>query len=172
MEKILYAIPDLCTGCNRCVYACSATKEGKFYPSKSRIHISNFSLNGYSVPNICFQCPKPDCLEACPSKAIDRQENGIVQVDTEKCDGCGECVAACPYGAIDQDDKGLAYKCDYCGGDPNCVTECTPGAIVYQAEDKDLRKLRGLQMKQRITAKTAEEKRNKLGRQIMRLARD
>lgn len=136
MEKRLYAIPDLCTGCNRCVYACSAIKEGKFHPSRSRIHISNFSLNGYSVPNICFQCPKPDCVTACPCKAISQQENGIVQVDTEKCDGCGECVAACPYGAIDQDDKGLAYKCDYCGGDPNCVTECTPGAIVYQVEDK------------------------------------
>ena len=58
MQKILYAIPDLCTGCNRCVYVCSAVKEGKFIPSKSRIHINNFSFNGYSVPSVCFQCPK------------------------------------------------------------------------------------------------------------------
>jgi len=172
MEKILYAIPDLCTGCNRCVYACSATKEGKFHPSKSRIHINNFSLNGYSVPSICFQCPKPDCLKACPHDAIYKEKQGIVRVDSEKCDGCGECVEACPYGLIEQNDKGLAYKCDYCGGDPNCVTECTPGALVYQVEDKDLRQLRSLQMKQRTKSKKAEEKRYQLGKILMNAARD
>jgi len=169
MEKILYAIPDLCTGCNRCVYICSAVKEGAFYPSKARIHNNNFSFNGYSVPSVCFQCPKPDCLKACPREAIYKNEKDIVLVDREKCDGCGDCVTACPYGMIEQDDQGLAYKCDYCDGDPACVKECYPEAIVYRAEDKAMRKLRGLQMKQRMEAATAGEKRRQLGRNLLSL---
>ena len=171
MEKMLYAIPDLCTGCSRCVYVCSAVKEGAFYPAKARIHINNFSFNGYSVPSICFQCPKPDCLKACPEKAIYKDENEIVLVDRKKCDGCGDCVAACPYGMIEQDDQGLAYKCDYCDGDPACVKECFPRAIVYQAEDKALRKQRGLHMKQRIESGSSEEKRHQLGQNLLSVAK-
>jgi len=167
MEKILYAIPDLCTGCNRCTYVCSAVKEGKFYPTKSRIHINNFTLNGYSVPSVCFQCPKPDCLKACPEEAIYKDGNEVVRVDRKKCNGCGDCVAACPYGMIEQDAEKLAYKCDYCDGDPACVKECAPGAIVFQAEDKQLRKLRGLQMKQRTEYPRPDEKRHQLGLNLM-----
>lgn len=171
MKNILYAIPDLCTGCNRCTYVCSAVKEGKFIPLKSRIHINNFSLSGYAVPSVCFQCPKPDCLEACPKEAIYKDENDVVLVDLNKCNGCGDCVSACPYGMIEQDEDGLAYKCDYCNGDPACVRECSPVAIVYQAEDKDLRKLRNLQMKQRIESGSSEEKRHQLGFNILGKAR-
>lgn len=171
MEKILYAIPELCTGCNRCAYVCSSTKEGMFIPSRSRIHINNFSFNGYSVPSICFQCEKPDCLKACPEEAINKDENGVVLIDREKCNGCGDCVAACPYGMIEQDAEGLAYKCDYCNGDPACIKECEPGAIIYQEEEKDLRKLRGLQMKQRREVGGSEEKRQNLGKNIMSAAK-
>ncbi len=171
MQKILYAIPELCTGCNRCVYICSAAQEGRFHPSAARIHISNFSLEGRSVPNICFQCPKPDCLEACPQEAIAKNESGVVVIDGEECDGCGACVEACPYGMIRQDADDRAVKCDCCGGDPACVKECFPGALVYSEEDKALRKLRALQMKQRTPSGSAEEKRRRLGLNVMCAAR-
>ena len=171
MENILFAIPDLCTGCNRCAYVCSAVKEGKFMPSKSRIHISNFTFKGYAVPSICFQCPKPECLEACPEEAIYKNETDVVLVDLDKCNGCGDCVSACPYGMIEQDAEGLAYKCDYCDGDPACIKECEPKAIVYQTEENEQRKLRGLQMKQRIESGSPEEKRHQLGLNILDRAR-
>ena len=172
MGNRLYAIPELCTGCNRCVYVCSAIKEGEFIPSKSRIHINNFSFRGYSVPSICFQCSKPDCLEACPEEAIYNDENGMVLVDREKCNGCGECITACPYGMIEQDDEKLAFKCDYCGGDPACVKECEPGALVYPEVQKKVLKLRGFQMKQRIESGSPEEKRHQLGLNLLAKARE
>lgn len=172
MGNRLYAIPELCTGCNRCVYVCSAIKEGEFIPSKSRIHINNFSFRGYSVPSICFQCSKPDCLEACPEEAIYKDENGVVLVDRKKCNGCGECITACPYGMIEQDDEKLAFKCDYCGGDPACVKECEPGALVYPEVEKKVLKLRGVQMKQRIESGSPEEKRHQLGLNLLAEARE
>ena len=171
MEKYLMAFPDLCTGCNRCVYVCSAEKEGMFIPSSSRIHNANFPVNGYSVPLVCFQCPKADCQEACPEGAISRNEMDVVVVDEQKCTGCGECVQACPYGMIELKANDKAVKCDYCGGDPACVKECEPGALVFGEMPKDDVKVRGFQMKQREAEGSAEEKRSKRARNIMAQAR-
>lgn len=171
MERYLFALPDLCTGCSRCVYVCSAVKEGSFFPSRSRIHLNNFPLQGYSVPSICFQCEKPECLEACPEEAISRNEQDVVVVEAEKCNGCGECVQACPYGMIWQEEGGLACKCDYCAGDPACVKECYPRALVYEEAEKELRRLRGLQMKQRVEGGSPEEKRHQVGKNLLGLAR-
>lgn len=171
MDKILFAIPDLCTGCNRCALICSAIKEGEFRPFKSRIYINNFALNGYSVPSICFQCPKPDCLKACPEKAIYKADNEVVLVENEKCNGCSDCVQACPYGMIAIDHNNLAYKCDYCGGEPACASECPAGALIFKGVDYNLRKHRGLQMKQRSEKGSPEHKRHQLGLNILVSAR-
>ncbi|MCF8068601.1 MAG: 4Fe-4S dicluster domain-containing protein [Desulfobacterales bacterium] len=170
MEKMLLVNPDLCTGCNRCAYVCSGTKEDQFQPSKSRIHINNFSANGYSVPSVCFHCPQPDCMKACPEEAI-IVENGVVLVDEDFCTGCGECVKHCPYGMIALGEDNLAFKCDLCGGDPSCVKECEFGAIVFQEPEDELKALRLNQMKQRTESGTPEEKRNMLGKNIMAEAR-
>ncbi|RTZ98156.1 MAG: 4Fe-4S dicluster domain-containing protein [Deltaproteobacteria bacterium] len=170
MEKHLLAIPNRCTGCNRCTYACSAAKEGMFMPSRARLSVNNFPQEGYSVPNICFQCPRPDCLTACPVEAIVKNERGVVVVESGKCTGCGDCVDACAYGMIEQYTSGIAYKCDLCGGDPACVGECHFGALVFRAPDKISRKLRGEQMKQRMQKGTAAEKRRALAQNILKNA--
>ena len=170
MEKHLLSIPNRCTGCNRCVLACAAVKEGIFMPSKARIKVTNFALEGYSVPNVCFQCPKPDCLAACPREAIYRNERDVVVVDAARCDGCGDCVEACPYGMIEQYRSGKAYKCDLCGGNPACVAECHFGALLFKEPDKISRKLRGQQMKQRIEEGSPAEKRYRLAANILEQA--
>ena len=170
MEKHLLAIPNRCTGCNRCVYACAAVKEGMFMPSKARIKINNFPLEGYSVPSICFQCPKADCMKACAEKAIFKNERGIIVIDVRKCNGCGDCVDACPYGMIEQYGSGKAFKCDLCGGNPACVAECHFEALVFKEPDKISRKLRAVQMKQRITEGSPDDKRQTLAVNILKEA--
>jgi anaerobic carbon-monoxide dehydrogenase iron sulfur subunit len=159
MEKYLLAFPELCTGCLRCAYACSATHEGVFRPSMSRIHIQNFPEHGAGVPNICFQCPNAECMKACPEQAIYRNDLDVVLIDKEKCTGCLDCVTACPYGMIDINEDKVAYKCDLCDGDPACVKECYSKAIVFEPADKDSLKIRALQMKEQIPTGDAEEKR-------------
>jgi Fe-S-cluster-containing dehydrogenase component len=171
MEKRLLAFPDKCTGCHRCVYACSAEKEQQFRPSAARLGLHNFPVYGFSVPLVCFQCPKPECLEACPQGAITKNGVGVVVVDRHTCDGCGECAAACSYGMIALDEKGLAYKCDCCGGRPACVEECEPQALVFAAPDKEARKERGVQMKLRVTGDTPLAKQRSRAHSLLKAAR-
>ncbi len=91
-------------------------------------------------------------------------------VDAGRCDGCGQCVEACPYGMIEQDSSGKAFKCDLCGGSPACVAECEFGALLFKAPDKVSLKLRGQQMKQRISQGSPEQKRHQLALNILKAA--
>jgi carbon-monoxide dehydrogenase iron sulfur subunit len=109
-------------------------------------------------------------LEACPEEAIYKNERGIVVVNAPKCTGCGDCVAACPYGMIEQYEFGKAYKCDLCGGNPACVAECHFDALVFKEADKISRRQRSIQMKQRITAGTPQEKWYRLAVNILESA--
>ena len=167
MPRILVALPEKCTGCGRCQAACSAAHDGVFAPSLARLGMENFPLLGRSVPSVCFQCANPDCLAACPEGAISHDESGTVLVHIDKCTGCGSCVDACPWGQIRMGARNVAIKCDLCGGEPSCVAECFAEALVFTEPDKELRKRRGMQMKERCVAGSPEGKRAKLARRLV-----
>jgi Fe-S-cluster-containing dehydrogenase component len=169
VKRYLLVFPELCTGCNRCVYACSAEKVGMFKPSLARIHVNNLPLNGFSAPSVCFQCPNPDCMKACREEAIYRDASNVVLVNPDRCTGCGDCVDACPYGMIELDENNMAYKCDYCGGDPACVRECEPQALLFAEPDKEQRKQRAVHMKQRSDSGNPEQKRARMGHALFSL---
>jgi len=46
-----------------------------------------------------MHCENPPCLEVCPSKATKQRPDGIVEINYDRCMGCGSCIVACPYGA-------------------------------------------------------------------------
>lgn len=56
----------------------------------------------------------------------------IIQIDEEKCNGCGACASACHEGAIGMvDGKAKLLRDDYCDGLGDCLPTCPTGAITF-----------------------------------------
>ena len=56
----------------------------------------------------------------------------IIQIDEEKCNGCGACAAACHEGAIGMvDGKAKLLREDYCDGLGDCLPACPMDAIHF-----------------------------------------
>lgn len=56
----------------------------------------------------------------------------IIEIDEEKCNGCGACATACHEGAIGLvDGKAKLLREDYCDGLGNCLPACPTGAISF-----------------------------------------
>lgn len=56
----------------------------------------------------------------------------IIEIDREKCNGCGACAAACHEGAIAMvDGKAQLMRDDYCDGLGDCLPACPTGAITF-----------------------------------------
>ena len=56
----------------------------------------------------------------------------IIQIDEEKCNGCGACAAACHEGAIAMvDGKARLMRDDYCDGLGDCLPHCPTNAITF-----------------------------------------
>ena len=56
----------------------------------------------------------------------------IIQIDEEKCNGCGLCAKACHEGAIGMvGGKAKLLRDDYCDGLGDCLPACPTGAITF-----------------------------------------
>ena len=65
----------------------------------------------------------------------------IIEIDEERCNGCGQCVIACAEGAIEIiDGKARVISDNLCDGLGACIGECPEGAlriIEREADDFD-----------------------------------
>ena len=56
----------------------------------------------------------------------------IIEIDRDKCNGCGLCADACHEGAIGMvDGKAQLLRDDYCDGLGDCLPACPVGAITF-----------------------------------------
>lgn len=124
---------DLCFGCMACEIACrneNQTDSTVRWRKVSRLTDDNF----LSVS--CNHCNSPECFRVCPEHAFTKRGDGIVQINSDLCTGCGLCIEACPYGAPQYDPiTQKASKCQMCyprqdkGLPPACVESCSTEAL-------------------------------------------
>ena len=137
MSKALYINYEKCTGCRLCELVCAVKHDGISNPTRSRIRVMKWEMEGLYIPMSCQQCQDAPCMNACPVKALSRDEElGRVVHDYDICIGCRTCVSVCPFGAMSFNaiDRKV-IKCDLCEGDPQCVRFCDRKAVDFVSPD-------------------------------------
>ncbi len=130
-----------CIGCHACTVACKEENQvplGVFRTWVKYVERGEFphARRYFSVLR-CNHCDNAPCVTICPTVALYRRPDGIVDFDGDRCIGCKSCMQACPYDALYMDPSTqTAAKCHYCahrvevGLEPACVIVCPTQAIV------------------------------------------
>jgi tetrathionate reductase subunit B len=140
---------ERCIGCHACTNVCKA--ENNVPLGKFRDWVEEHVLGEYPnarpvfLPKLCNHCDDPGCLRACPTGAIFKRADGIVDLDPDICIACQACMQGCPYGmTFYNHQRGTADKCNLCshriddGLDPACVEVCPSQCrIVGDFDDPD-----------------------------------
>jgi formate dehydrogenase iron-sulfur subunit len=154
-----------CIGCKACEVACKqwnrnpaeVTPFTGSYQSHSNLtaatwtvikfregRTSEGAVNWTFQKHNCMHCTEAGCVMACPVEALFYADNGVVNLDFDKCIGCGYCEQACPFDAVHVDRQlwdtvKKAGKCTLCydritnGLPPACVKACPTDCIKYGA---------------------------------------
>jgi len=108
-----------CIGCHACTIACKAehdipvgvnrcwvkTVEKGTFPDTRR----------FFFPVLCNQCTDAPCVRICPTNALFKRRDGIVDLNGASCIGCRACMEACPYDQLFIDpNTHTAEKCNFC----------------------------------------------------------
>ncbi len=130
-----------CIGCHACTVACKEENQVPLGVNRTWVKYIEKGVfpdtRRYFSVMRCNHCDNAPCVTICPTVALYRRSDGIVDFDGERCIGCKSCMQACPYDAlyIDPETK-TAAKCHYCahrvesGLEPACVVVCPVQAIV------------------------------------------
>jgi molybdopterin-containing oxidoreductase family iron-sulfur binding subunit len=145
-----------CIGCYACQLSCKAehgTPPGVFFARVLKHEEGTYpSVRQLFLPVLCNHCEEAPCVDACPTGASFKWEDGVVDIDHDKCVGCKTCMMACPYGNRYFNDQAQHYfpqgptdyeqarmsrhqtdvvmKCNFCrerraeGKLPACVANC------------------------------------------------
>ncbi len=129
-----------CIGCHACTVACKTEHEvpvGQFRTWVKYVDQGAFPNNtrDFGVMR-CNHCTDAPCVKICPTKALYKRKDGIVDFDKDRCIGCKSCMQGCPYDAIYIDaDTNTAAKCNFCAHrvdenlEPACVVVCPTHSI-------------------------------------------
>jgi Fe-S-cluster-containing dehydrogenase component/formate-dependent nitrite reductase membrane component NrfD len=157
-----------CIGCHACTVACKEENHvplGAFRTWVKYVEKGRFpSTRRYFSVLRCNHCDQAPCVTICPTVALYRRPDGIVDFDGERCIGCKSCLQACPYDALYIDPTTrTAAKCHYCahrievGLEPACVIVCPEQAIVAGDLDDPRSRIARLVATEPVQVRKAEQ---------------
>ena len=130
-----------CIGCHACTVACKSENDvplGDFRTWVKYTEAGEFPdvRRSFTVLR-CNQCTDAPCMTICPTSALHKRPDGIVDVEQDACIGCKSCMQGCPYDALYLDKRsGTANKCHFCahrterGLAPACTVVCPTEALI------------------------------------------
>ena len=132
---------DSCIGCHACTVACKSEHDVPLGVNRTWVKY----IETGTFPDVarkfnvmrCNQCDDAPCMTICPTSALFRADNGVVDFQDDDCIGCKSCMNACPYDALYiNPETNTAHKCNMCnhrlevGLEPSCQIVCPTEAII------------------------------------------
>lgn len=131
-----------CIGCHACTIACKAEHEIPVGVNRcwvKTVEKGTFpDVRRFFFPVLCNQCTDAPCVRICPTKALFKRRDGIVDLNPASCIGCRACMEACPYDQLFIDpNTHTAEKCNFCANRvenkllPACVIVCPTECRIF-----------------------------------------
>ncbi len=157
-----------CIGCHACTIACKAehdipvgvnrcwvkTVEKGTFPDTQRLFL----------PVLCNQCEEAPCMNICPTGALYKRRDGIVDLNGDSCIGCKACMVACPYDQLFIDpNTHTAEKCNFCANRvenqlaPACVSVCPTECRIFGDLDDTTSQVAQIVQRESFTVRKPEK---------------
>jgi Fe-S-cluster-containing dehydrogenase component/formate-dependent nitrite reductase membrane component NrfD len=131
-----------CIGCHACTIACKAEHDIPIGVNRcwvKTVEKGTFpETRRFFLPVLCNQCEDAPCMSICPTNALFKRRDGIVDLNGEACIGCKACMVACPYDQLFIDpNTRTAEKCNFCANrvenelQPACVSVCPTECRIF-----------------------------------------
>ena len=131
-----------CIGCHACTIACKAEHEIPIGVNRcwvKTVEKGTFpDTRRFFFPVLCNQCDEAPCVRICPTSALYKRHDGIVDLNSGVCIGCRACMVACPYDQLFIDpNTHTAEKCNFCANRvenellPACVSVCPTECRIF-----------------------------------------
>jgi Fe-S-cluster-containing dehydrogenase component/formate-dependent nitrite reductase membrane component NrfD len=131
-----------CIGCHACTIACKAEHQIPIGVNRcwvKTVEKGTFpDTRRFFFPVLCNQCEHAPCVTICPTRALYRRPDGIVDLNGAACIGCRACMVACPYDQLFIDpNTHTAEKCNFCANRvenqllPACVSVCPTECRIF-----------------------------------------
>ncbi len=131
-----------CIGCHACTIACKAEHDIPIGVNRcwvKTVEKGTFpDTRRFFFPVLCNQCDDAPCVRICPTGALYKRRDGIVDLNGAACIGCRACMVACPYDQLFIDpNTRTAEKCNFCANRvenrllPACVSVCPTECRIF-----------------------------------------